>query len=100
ILEFNSLGNPAFPQSRRDNAFQFADVVSWTFPHHTVKLGADVLRYQLNGTFGANTRGTLAFGTLSDMVFNRNAVFTQFTGDDFLRARTIEIAPFVQDEWK
>jgi hypothetical protein len=97
---FNSLGNANFPQSRRDNSFQFADNFTWTMPHHSVRLGVDAINYRLNSSLPMNSRGTLFFPSLTDFLLNQNAVFSQFTGETHITERTTTLGAFIQDDIK
>jgi hypothetical protein len=97
---FNVLGNPNFPQRRRDNSWQFTDTLGFAARNHSLKVGFDVLYYQLNSLLQPNSEGTLAFASLEDLLLNRDALFTRFTGTGRIDANPLDIAAFVQDDWK
>ena len=47
ILGLDSFGeSDIIPQGRTQNTFQYLDTLSWTHGRHTIKVGADVNRYQ------------------------------------------------------
>lgn len=51
-----------FPQGRVDNTFQFSDFITWTTRSHTVKVGFDIRRSQLNSFSDRNARPLVMFG--------------------------------------
>lgn len=100
IAGFNTIGNPNFPQRRKDTSYQASDYVAWSRPHHTLKIGADAIHYRMRADFPFNENGTLTFGSMEDFLLNQNAVFSQFSGNDFIRSNATEIGAFAQDDWK
>jgi hypothetical protein len=52
----------SFPQQRANNTFQFADSISWTLKQHSLKLGADIRRVQLNSVLDRNYRPQVVYG--------------------------------------
>ena len=52
----------SFPQQRANNTFQFADSISWTLKQHSLKLGADIRRVQLNSMLDRNYRPQVVYG--------------------------------------
>lgn len=76
------------------------DNVSYIRGNHNWKFGVNVLRYDLNSFFAPNLRGTIAYASLSDFLFDRNASFSQFAGDGSVPARTYETGVFAQDDWR
>ena len=51
-----------FPQGRVNNAFQFADSLSWKRGDHYLKFGADVRRVHLNSLQNRNYRPLVVYG--------------------------------------
>jgi hypothetical protein len=100
VAGFNSIGIPGtLPLQRRDNAYQYFDTFGWSPAGHNFKFGIEALNYRLNAFLQGNAPGTLAFGSLSDLLFGNNAVFSQYVGNGRVDARTLSLAPFVQDDW-
>lgn len=97
---FGSVGNPNFPQNRKDTSYQAADIVSWSRSKHTFKFGADFVHYNMRANFPFNTSGTLSYSSLADFLTNTDAVFSRFTGNDFIRTNATEFGLFAQDDWK
>lgn len=97
---FNSVGNPNFPQNRKDTSYQFADIVSWMMGSHSFKIGGDAVHYRMRAIFPFNSFGTLTYASLQDFLTNSNAIFTQYTGDNFIRSNATELGVFVHDDWK
>jgi len=100
ISGFNSVGNQNYPQYRTDNVFEYMDNISRLMLKHSLKAGVNVLRYQLNSFFAPNSMGLITYPSLPDLLFDRNANFSQYAGNGFIPARTTEIGTFVQDDWR
>ena len=100
VTGFNAVGNANFPQFRTDNVFEYMDNVTRNQGRHALKMGVNVLRYQLNSFFAPNTRGTVAYNSLTDFLLDRNAGFSQFAGDGYVPARTTEFSTFFQDDFR
>ncbi len=100
IFGFSSVGNPNFPQNRKETSYQWADNITLSAPHNTFVVGIDALRYDLSDRFGFNTRGTLTFASLADLLTDQNAVFTQFTGNQRIKNRNMEYGAYVKDDMK
>ncbi|MEE8349051.1 MAG: carboxypeptidase-like regulatory domain-containing protein [Acidobacteriota bacterium] len=131
IAPFSTIGVDVFnfPQGRTDNTFQISDFVTRTGGTHTLKMGFDIRRSQLNSFSDRNARPLVIFanGLVStDCVFNPSCVFA--TDDGRLRGtdlaalgapagflQTLSTGPvpdttiglrftqfdfFVQEEWK
>jgi hypothetical protein len=64
IEPFSSVGvdTSTFPQSRADNTFQYADTASKEFGAHSIKIGVDVRRLQLNSMLDRNFRPQVVYG--------------------------------------
>lgn len=62
FVGFSSAGHSTNqPQRRFDNTFDTTESFSWTKGKHSMKFGADIRRFQLNGLIDASTRGSIAF---------------------------------------
>jgi hypothetical protein len=124
IVPYSPLGvDPfTFPQGRANNTFQIADTLVYARGGHTLKLGADVRRVQLNSFLDRNYRaqvsftpgfvlrfddagnpettvesglGLAALGAPSD-IFQSLAL----TPDSHLALRFVETNLFVHDTWR
>jgi outer membrane receptor protein involved in Fe transport len=95
-----TLGNVNFPQFRVDNSYELTDNISYTVGNHTLKFGVNALRYDLNSFFAPNLRGSITYPSLSALLFDRNATFSQYAGTGSVPARTYEIGIFAQDDWR
>jgi carboxypeptidase family protein len=64
VEPFSPVGVDAFtfPQQRANNTFQFADSLSWKAGDHSVKLGTDIRRFQLNSRLDRNYRPRVIYG--------------------------------------
>lgn len=100
ITGFNYVGNYNYPQFRVDNLYEFMDSLSTIRGRHTLKMGGNFLRYQLNSFFAASYSGYIRYNSLNDLLFDRNAQFQQYAGDAYLPARTTEFSGYFQDDWR
>src|SRR6185436_17431661 len=118
-----------FPQGRSDNTYQFADALTWTRLRHTIRVGADFRRTQLNSFADRNSRPLLIFGygevssdcqqafscsyATSDGLLHGTdlatlgapsgflqAISTQSVPDSAIGLRMGQIDLFAQDDWK
>ncbi|AEP12594.1 TonB-dependent Receptor Plug Domain protein [Chloracidobacterium thermophilum B] len=97
---FNSVGNANFPQFRNSRVIEFTDALTWTFSKHTLKFGGSYNRINLDSFFAPNFRGTVSYGSLSDLLFDRNASFSQYAGTGLVPARVNEMGVFIQDDYR
>lgn len=51
--------NPALPQGRGHDTFQYQEAFSWVAGHHNVKVGVDFVHLSVLDTLPLNTRGTI-----------------------------------------
>lgn len=93
-------GNANYPQSRNDKVLEFTDNVTYASGDHTLKFGANFLRYQLSNFFAPNSRGTISYPTFNDFLDDTNAVVQKANGDFALDAVTYESSFFGQDDWR
>ncbi len=89
IIPYSTIGIDVFnfPQGRVDNTFQSSDFITRTGGAHTVKVGFDIRRSQLNSFSDRNSRPLLLFGNgiVSDnCALNPFCVFAA-SGDRVLR---------------
>lgn len=52
-----------FPQGRTDNTYQFAETFSRTFGAHSLEVGIEIRRYELNSFADRNSRPAVIFGS-------------------------------------
>ena len=84
------------PQRRFDNTYEPTESFSWIKGQHSMKFGADIRRYQLNGLIDASTRGSIAFnpyytasittsasGVVSPVTNTGNAIADALLGDPY-----------------
>jgi outer membrane receptor protein involved in Fe transport len=93
-------GNANFPQGRNDKVYEFTDNVSWTRGKHNIKFGYNMLKYDLNSLFAPNSKGTISYASLSDLLNDRSNGLQNATGDFVVPAVTYEHSFFGQDDWK
>lgn len=94
------LGNANFPQSRKDDVYEFTDNISYTTANHAIKFGYNLLIYKLNSFFAPNFRGTVSYPGLVNFLQDTAASFSQYAGNGLTAATTYENSFFVQDDWK
>ncbi len=116
VVGYPNFGDgPSLPLQQRFNTFYWVDTFTWIKGNHSVKVGADVRRYQRAAFNGINARGSYSFtGTLT-----QNPQSPGGTGSalaDFLlglpntaarnhprlrqRLFWTNVSSFVQDDWK
>jgi Carboxypeptidase regulatory-like domain/TonB dependent receptor-like, beta-barrel len=131
VLPYDPIGIDVFnfPQGRSDNTYQLADALTWTRLRHTIRVGADFRRTQLNSFADRNSRPLLIFGygevssdciqtfgcsfATSDGLLHGTdlatlgapsgflqAISTQSTPDSSIGLRMGQIDFFAQDDWK
>jgi len=116
ITPFSPVGVDVFtfPQGRTNNTFQYADTFTTTIRGHSLKLGADIRRNQLNSFLDRNFRPQVVFAP--GLINNVNlADATDFVSlglpsnvfqtlatvpDSTIGLRFTELAFFFHDNWK
>lgn len=93
-------GNQNYPQSRVDNLYELTDNLSLMMGRHTLRVGVNALRYDLNSFFAPNLRGDLFYGSIADLLFDRNATWSQYAGTGSTFAKTYEVGTFFQDDYR
>lgn len=73
IAGFSPLGVDVnnFPQTRVNNTYQFADVLSWRFGNHSAAFGTDNRRSELNSNLPRVTRPYVTFNGAPPLLANR-----------------------------
>jgi hypothetical protein len=96
-------GNQALPYYIVQNKFAFADDFAWSLGAHNLKAGVQVTRVQTNLSAPFELGGNYTFSTIQDFLQGSPLTFlgvypgqTDATRD----FREIDIAPYVQDDWK
>src|SRR5206468_923059 len=81
IPNYTAVSDPSnpFPTFRWDNVYQAGDTISITRARHTLKLGAQVHRVQINGVQNSHGRGAFEF----DGRFTRDPQNMAATGNEF-----------------
>ncbi len=80
------------------NSFAFIDNVTWVLGAHTLKLGAEVRRIQLNQ--GNTATGTVSYASLSAFVANSVSSATYAAQLPVNGLRKSQVYSYAQDEWK
>jgi hypothetical protein len=100
ISGFNSIGNTSYPQWRVVNDWEYMDNLTMIRGRHTIKTGANIFRINADSYFPANLDGSITYGSLSDLLFDKNATFSRYTGVPDFDAITWELGGFVQDDFR
>jgi hypothetical protein len=87
-------GNANFPQFRNDRAYEFTDNVSYTTGNHAFKFGYNLLRYNLGSFFAPNSRGTVQYTSLTNLLADRASLAQNANGgvlsqSHYLRTRLV-----------
>ena len=88
------------PQGRTQNTFQYLDTVSWVRGRHTLKVGADINRYQSPSTSDFFTRGVIAFASVADFQSGNPSSFFQQVGNFTRHNFALDAFWFVQDDFR
>lgn len=93
-------GAAGFPETRAERRFQWADVLTGQWGHHTLKLGADLMHLrsatrQLHLFFGLYN-----FPSFGDFVAGTPSRYRQRIGDPEQPIHNTILGAFVQQEWR
>ena len=77
-----------------------ADILSINRGQHTIRVGAEILIYQLPIAFGFFRRGQIDFNNFTDFLTGRASISFIGSGIDDRNLRTTDYGFFVQDDWK
>jgi hypothetical protein len=98
---FDGLGSwTGIPQGRTQNTFQYLDTVTYNVGRHTLKIGYELNRVQLNGSFDSNVRGTYTFNSFQDFQTGNPLSYSQRFGNSVRGYRVWNNFAFVQDDWR
>ncbi|MCU0246576.1 MAG: TonB-dependent receptor [Bryobacter sp.] len=95
-----TIGNQNYPQGRTDNLYELTN--NWSDIHgsHTLRYGFNFLQYRLGSFFAPSSTGVINYPSLSDLLFDRNASFSQYAGTGSVPAKTNEWQTFIADDWR
>ena len=116
VMTVGSSGNPLFslgfstngPQPRVQNTYQVTDNFSKVAGHHTIKLGFNMDRLEINNPFYNSLSGDYAFGATgtfstgnpeADFLLGFPDTYAQGSGS-IIRARAREYYSYGQDQWQ
>jgi Carboxypeptidase regulatory-like domain/TonB dependent receptor-like, beta-barrel len=104
---YTGLGDTLFaPLFDYNNTFHYEGSLTWNHGTHSLKIGASLIRrqlnwqqsisargvYSVNGTFTGSGLGDLIAGYASDAQFQNNVAFPHF--------RSWEVGGYIQDNWR
>lgn len=95
-----TIGNQNYPQGRTDNLYEITNNWSQMKSRHTLRYGFNYLQFRLNSFFAPSLRGVINYPSLSDLLFDRNASFSQYAGTGSVPAKTHEMQTFIADDWR
>ena len=113
----SNIGTSAVVNLIRENNFYYADNLTWQHGHHSLKFGAQILRYQQNYYYAGNSGALGSFSYSGQYTTNANVAngygygFADFVMDEsssiniggvsgFFGQRQYRDAYFVQDDWR
>ena len=84
------------------NVFQYSDKVTYSKGRHSIRMGADLYRYQFNGVSKPRFHGRLGFATFRDYFEGRTNLFEfMFPGTGAMRGfRQTVPAFYIQDDFQ
>lgn len=107
IQGYATAGNPITgPRTSVQNTYEAADAVSWVRGNHTLKLGGEFRRTQINASQGIASNGFFVFSSFpandafASFLLGRPVVFFQAGGDMQRGLRNFDLAGYAQDEWR
>ena len=96
---FNSGGGQNNLLSNNRSA-EFSNLLMYSGTQWTVKAGFQALNRMNHSVQQNNFLGTYTFSSLSDYISNRPLQFTRTSGNPLLDVNQLELASFVQTDWK
>src|SRR5206468_996670 len=103
---FNGGGATQGPQFTNLGSYEFQNYTSLTRGPHQIKFGARLRASREDDFSDSNFNGVFRFASLSDYITTlQGAGFKAFqyvvsAGNPFLHVDQLDIAPFVQDDWR
>ncbi len=100
---FAGLGQFIFPQGRNVTQYQFVDDFSWTHGNHTLKVGANFLRYDVSDYIFSEGVGTplAVIGNVNDFYNGLSNVFSaNFPSRLSEPVALWNVGVYAQDEWR
>ncbi|MBA3972766.1 MAG: hypothetical protein C0504_00955 [Candidatus Solibacter sp.] len=94
------IGNQNFPQGRTDNVYEWTNNWSWTKGRHTMRFGGNYMYYHLDSFFAPNSRGTVQYTSISNLLFDRDALWSRYAGNGNVDAKTHEMQFFFADDYR
>lgn len=88
------------PQGRTQNTFQYLDTFAWVKGRHTIKVGADINRYQTPNTADFFTRGQISFASVADFQSGNPSGYFQQVGNFVRHNFALDAFSFVQDDFR
>ncbi|HEV2194130.1 MAG TPA: carboxypeptidase-like regulatory domain-containing protein [Candidatus Acidoferrum sp.] len=88
------------PQGRTQNTFQYLDTYAWVRGRHTIKVGADINRYQTPNTADFFSRGQISFASVADFQNGNPSGYFQQVGNFVRHNFALDAFSFVQDDFR
>ncbi len=101
--QFGGAGQFIFPQGRNVTQYQFVDDFSWTHGNHTIKVGANFLRYDVSDYVFSEGVGTpLSVISNVEDFYNgfANAYLANYPSQLSEPTALWNLGAYVQDEWR
>lgn len=92
--------SPIFPQGRVENTFQYGDSLTWTRGAHSIKVGADAFRYQVNSFSDSSVQGIYRFATWANFAAGQPLAYSQNFGTTYRGNRITDSSYYLQDNWR
>jgi len=88
------------PQGRTQNTFQYLDTVAWVKGRHTIKVGADINRYQSPNEADFFSRGQISYASVADFQAGNPSGYFQQVGNFVRHNFALDAFSFVQDDFR
>lgn len=88
------------PQGRTQNTFQYLDTYAWVKGRHTIKVGADINRYQTPNTAAFFSRGQISYASVADFQSGNPSGYFEQVGNFVRHNFALDAFSFVQDDFR
>ena len=111
-INFPSIGvdSGSFPQGRYHNTWQVQEALSYAANRHTIKVGIDFTRLNLQDVIALNTQGTIEYNfgggytSLGNFIDNYSGqtpgIISKGFGNSNLNSSANMFAPYIEDTWR
>ncbi len=97
---FTDGGAPQGPEFTNTGSYEYQNYTSLTRGSHLLKFGARVRDTREDDFSNANFNGMFRFASLTDYIAKQPFQYVVVTGNPLAHVNQVDVAPFVQDDWR